>query len=137
VKDRVPLILRSYFSLQYAEAGKVVSVLCQHKDRVNSVRWIRHKDGLPETEFVSASSDCTAVVWTRTDGYNFLPTSILKGHQNAVTVADGIYVSSRTVGSVKQAAVIATASVDSSVKIWIHHENEGIAYDLFNIAPST
>lgn len=104
-------------------------MFCQHKDRVNSVRWIRHKDRSPETEFVSTSSDCTAVIWTRIDGSHFSPTSILKGHQNTVTVADGIYVSDRNTGSVKQAAVIATASVDSSVRIWKRHENEG------NIAP--
>ncbi|KDR08420.1 probable elongator complex protein 2 [Zootermopsis nevadensis] len=109
---------------KYADAGKVLSVFCQHKGRVNSVRWIRHKDRFPETEFVSASSDCTAVIWTRTYGCNFSPTSILKGHQNTVTVADGIYVSSRNVDSTKQAAIIATASVDSTVKIWIRHENE-------------
>jgi WD40 repeat protein len=86
---------------------------------------------LPETEFVSASSDCSAIIWTRTYGCNFSPTSILKGHQNTVAVADGIYVSSRNAGSAKQAAIIATASVDSTVKIWIRHENEG------NIAPRT
>ncbi|GFG28391.1 hypothetical protein Cfor_06228 [Coptotermes formosanus] len=109
---------------KYAGAGKVVSVLCQHKDRVNSVRWIRRKGGLPEHEFVSASSDCTAVVWTRTSGNNFSATSILKGHENAVTVADGIYVPSRNLGSSKQAAIIATASVDSSVKVWMRHEDQ-------------
>jgi WD40 repeat protein len=94
---------------------------------VNSVRWIRRKGGLPENEFVSASSDCTAVVWTRTSGYDFSATAILKGHQSTVTVADGIYVPSRNLGSSKQAAIIATASVDSSVKVWIRHEDEGIA----------
>jgi hypothetical protein len=55
----------------------------------------------------------------------------LKGHQNTVTVADGIYLSGRNVGSAKQTAIIATASVDSSVKIWMRHENEG------NITPRT
>jgi WD40 repeat protein len=83
---------------------------------------------------VSASSDCTAIVWTRINDYNFFPTSVLKGHESAVTVADGIYVSDRNVGPTKQTAIIATASVDSSVKVWIRHENEGIAYCLFNIA---
>ncbi|PNF19334.1 putative elongator complex protein 2 [Cryptotermes secundus] len=109
---------------KYADAGKVVSVLCQHKNRVNSVRWIRHKNGLPETEFVSASSDCTAIVWTRINDYSFFPTSILKGHEGTVTVADGIYVADRNVDSAKQTAIIATASVDSSVKVWMRHENE-------------
>jgi WD40 repeat protein len=94
---------------------------------VNSVGWIRCKGGLPETEFVSASSDCTAVVWTRIDGYNFSATAILKGHQSAVTVADGIYMPSRNLGSSKQAAIIATASVDSSVKVWMRQEDQGMA----------
>lgn len=112
-------------------------MLCQHKNRVNSVRWIRHKNGLPETEFVSASSDCTAIVWTRINDYNFIPTSVLKGHESTVTVVDGIYVSDRNVESAKQTAIIATASVDSSVKVWMRHENEGIACCLFNIASRT
>jgi WD40 repeat protein len=101
---------------------------------VNSVRWIRHKNGLSETEFVSASSDCTAIVWTRISDYNFFPTSILKGHESTFTIADGIYVSDINVGSAKQTAIIATASVDSTVKVWIRHENEGNTCCLFNIA---
>ncbi|XP_069675648.1 elongator complex protein 2 [Periplaneta americana] len=109
---------------KYADAGKVVCVLCQHKGRVNCVRWIKHNDGSPETELVSVSSDCTAVVWTRTESCNFLATSILKGHKNIVTVADGIYLPRGHVGSGKQAVLVATASVDSTVKIWIRRENE-------------
>ena len=104
-----------------------MSVLCQHSDRVNCVRWIRRKGGLPETEFLSGSSDFTAAVWTRTDGYNFSATSVLKGHHGAVTAADGIYVPSTNLGSIKQAAIIATASVDSSVKVWLRQEDQGIA----------
>jgi hypothetical protein len=58
----------------------------------------------------------------------------LKGHESTVTIADGIYVSDTNVGSAKQTAIIATASVDSTVKVWIRHENEGITCCLFNIA---
>jgi hypothetical protein len=50
----------------------------------------------------------------------------LKGHQSAVTVADGIYVPNTNVGASKQAALIATASVDSSVKVWMRQEDQGM-----------
>jgi hypothetical protein len=46
-------------------------------------------------------------------------------------------VSERSDEAAKQTAIIATASVDSSVKVWIRHENEGIACCLFNIASRT
>ncbi len=41
----------------------VLSTSVGHKDRVNSVRWIKRRDGKPENEFVSASTDKTCIVW--------------------------------------------------------------------------
>ncbi|KAJ9593552.1 hypothetical protein L9F63_014892, partial [Diploptera punctata] len=109
---------------EYAGAGKVTFVLCQHKDRVNSVRWIRCQNGISETELVSASTDCTAIIWTKTNEGSFSPSSVLKGHQSAVTIADGIYISGTKSDSCKLHLIVATASVDSTVKIWRRSQNK-------------
>ncbi|KAL1138243.1 hypothetical protein AAG570_009932 [Ranatra chinensis] len=56
--------------------GRVLITLNGHKDRVNSVRWIRGKTPHNETELVSVSADSTAIVWTLTDG-TFIPSAKL------------------------------------------------------------
>ncbi|ELT98174.1 hypothetical protein CAPTEDRAFT_179061 [Capitella teleta] len=85
----------------------VSHTLCGHSAPVNSVRWIRPSDNGDETEFVSSSSDKTAIVW---DIGTKEKTAVLSGHTAKVSLATGLYLGSRT--------LIATTSVDSTVKIW-------------------
>ncbi|XP_049859581.1 elongator complex protein 2 isoform X1 [Schistocerca gregaria] len=103
---------------KYADAGKILKVLCHHKGRVNAVQWIKTGNCSPETEFVSASSDGTAVLWSADDMGGFYVSSVLEGHNSAVTFADGIYLSNTDHQICKQPLLVVTASADSSLKIW-------------------
>ncbi|KAF5303387.1 hypothetical protein FQA39_LY09978 [Lamprigera yunnana] len=94
----------------YGSGGKIIETLYGHTERVNSVKWIT--GATYEEELVSGSSDGNAIVWTLRDS-SYSP-YILKGHEGNVNIVDGLY---KDVN--KQFIVIATASLDSSVKIWI------------------
>ena len=105
-----------------------------------------------EDELVSASADCSAIVWQKkgtqvtylnnpiTFSYEFIscmvhwcllhclilqfePIAILKGHSATVTMATGGYVEGESVGCTR--TLIATASADSSVKVWERKSSDG------------
>nr|CAD7458433.1 unnamed protein product [Timema tahoe] len=99
--------------MQYAGSGKILHTLCQHTARINSVKWMRHADKSPETELVSASSDGTAVVWSKDDAGGYSPSTVLQGHESMVTLADGRYVNDG-----RGLLIVVTASVDSTIRIW-------------------
>ncbi|CAH2074745.1 unnamed protein product, partial [Iphiclides podalirius] len=86
-----------------------LSVLCHHKSKVNSVKWLQKSDGTC-TEFVSCSADKTVAIWTLLDG-TWKVTSSLKGHNDGVTCIHGIYTNECDL-------VIYSGSIDSTVKVW-------------------
>uniref|UniRef100_T1HB76 Elongator complex protein 2 n=1 Tax=Rhodnius prolixus TaxID=13249 RepID=T1HB76_RHOPR len=69
---------------------RVIKTLSSHKDRVNSVCWIRNTSDICNTELVSASTDHTVIVWTLVKG-EFLSTAHLLGHTGPVNAIDAIY----------------------------------------------
>lgn len=99
--------------------GKVIHCLVNHTKKVNSVKWMSSSDVSYETELLSASTDGTAIMWTWTDK-NYKP-CILKGHKRSVSIIDGFYRS-----KCKQNAVIVTASMDSTIRIWNRKNPDGI-----------
>ncbi|XP_044731551.1 probable elongator complex protein 2 [Chrysoperla carnea] len=92
------------------KATQVICTLCKHTDRVNSVCWIRkcEEDNGP-LDILSGSTDKTAILWRNIDG-KYIP-HVLAGHENGVTVVHGIYVN--------DVLYLVTASIDSTVKVWI------------------
>uniref|UniRef100_T1J327 Elongator complex protein 2 n=1 Tax=Strigamia maritima TaxID=126957 RepID=T1J327_STRMM len=102
-------------------AGRVFTSLAGHKSAVTCVRWIR-KNESPEKELISTSADGTAIIWRKCDETNeFRVNHVLNGHSASVTIADAIYVESVVVN-----LLVATASVDSTIKIWkrLNESNE-------------
>ncbi|XP_064647875.1 elongator complex protein 2-like isoform X2 [Lineus longissimus] len=100
------------------KVGHITETLVGHKDRVNCVRWIPNEDG-NVTELVSCSVDKTALVWTEKDGKISI-TARLTGHSSSINVVEGFYVPQRDRGVTGENArtIVATVSVDSTVKIW-------------------
>ncbi|KAI0222330.1 Elongator complex protein 2 [Lamellibrachia satsuma] len=97
--------------------SSVVATLAGHKGRVESVQWIRKSNNDVEDELVSASADCSAIVWqNRGTGTKFGAVAVLKGHSATVTMATGMYVPGSSVDCT--CTLIATTSADSSVKVW-------------------
>ena len=84
---------------------RIVSTLAGHKSRVNCVRWIS------DDAFASASTDATVRTWLRRSGStSFAESACLKGHAGSVTCVDGL--------EVCKAFLLASASADSTVKVW-------------------
>ncbi|KAK7867755.1 hypothetical protein R5R35_002257 [Gryllus longicercus] len=104
----------------------VTRTLYSHKSRVNSVRWIRKYDGSAETEFISCSCDRTAVIWTQNANCDFIPTAVLEGHEDSITVVDGIYMSSCVDDrmTTPRQLLAVTGSIDSNIKVWMREKGE-------------
>uniref|UniRef100_A0A1Y1LNG0 Elongator complex protein 2 n=2 Tax=Photinus pyralis TaxID=7054 RepID=A0A1Y1LNG0_PHOPY len=100
----------------WGSGGKILNTLCGHTQRVNSVKWIAGPRC--ETELVSGSSDGNAIVWSlKGDDY---VSFVLRGHESNVNIVDCLYRDSEC-----KAAVIATASLDSTVKVWTRSNVDG------------
>ncbi|XP_044755225.1 probable elongator complex protein 2 [Coccinella septempunctata] len=100
------------YDLGIGSGGRVTKTLAKHKGQVNSVRWLKGSDIPDENEIVSGSTDGDVIVWTL-DGENN-KNEILKGHTSNVTVVDGIYKKEN-----KKNAIVVSASMDSTVKVWL------------------
>ncbi|TRY73158.1 hypothetical protein TCAL_02201 [Tigriopus californicus] len=90
--------------LSKSDDFEVLKSFVAHSDDVRCVSW------MTDDIFVSTSSDSTAIVWKRLADFSFVPWKILKGHASSVTACSG-YQHESTLW-------IATASGDSSVKMW-------------------
>ncbi|CAK1582338.1 unnamed protein product [Parnassius mnemosyne] len=86
-----------------------ITVLCHHKSKVNSVKWLRKPDGTCN-EFVSCSADKTAAIWSLEKG-SWKVTSMMTGHTNGVTCIHGVYTKGDDLA-------IYTGSIDCSVNVW-------------------
>ncbi|KAG8240401.1 hypothetical protein J437_LFUL002544 [Ladona fulva] len=94
--------------------GSITNTLCHHKSMVNSVRWIKSQNDAEETEILSTSCDATACIWRRIEDGTYELVQSLEGHSEDVIVGDGIKSNCLN----KDSFVIATASTDSTIKIW-------------------
>ncbi|XP_071102192.1 elongator complex protein 2-like [Haliotis cracherodii] len=97
--------------------ASVVSTLTGHQDRVNCVQWIRNPDNSNEDELVSGSVDKTVRVW-RQEGEHYSLTTTLKGHTGAVNAVATVKVCPNVFDHNTATVYIATASTDSTVRIW-------------------
>ncbi|XP_031562089.1 elongator complex protein 2-like [Actinia tenebrosa] len=101
-------------------AGKVEKVLSGHKDRVNCVKWI--PNGLElEKEVVSGSTDKTVIVW-RCKENKWCIFGVLEGHDSAVNSVASVTINHP---DRSQQTIIASASADSTVKIWNRTDDQG------------
>ncbi|XP_067123610.1 elongator complex protein 2 [Centruroides vittatus] len=103
---------------------RVICTLNEHSKPVTSVRWIRcGTSGSEPKEFLSSSVDRKVLVWRKSvDKFEVVHT--LTGHQNTITVADAVYWSD---ANNTRRLTIASASSDSTVKIWCGNENVTIS----------
>lgn len=85
------------------------------------MRWITGCEN--ETELVSGSTDCTAIVWSfDTSKETYLPV-VLAGHSSNVNIVDGVYKNAE-----KGSVVVVTISVDSTAVIWFRSDFKGTFY---------
>jgi len=85
---------------------KIEQTLAGHTARVNCVRW------LSSNTFASASTDGTLRTWIDSGSGRFIGLACLKGHGGSVTCVDGYRFEKN------ESFVMASASADSSIKVW-------------------
>lgn len=95
--------------------GTVLSTLHVHTDRVNIVRWIKPNFPKLETEFISASSDGTAIIWQINDEAtgSFKSTDILRINE-PTSICDAIYLTPNPLD-----LLICTGSTDGDFRLWL------------------
>ncbi|XP_036372087.1 elongator complex protein 2 [Megalops cyprinoides] len=97
----------------------VVCILNGHTGRVNTVQWVRRQDCGPETELVSGGSDNHIIVWKAQDG-TFTQLGQCVGHTGPICAVDSIRLDSENTAEL----LIASASSDSTVKLWVANGNK-------------
>ncbi|XP_071811428.1 elongator complex protein 2-like [Apostichopus japonicus] len=109
-------------------AGAIRNLLKGHKGKVHCVKWLQQnlkpakaEDGL---EIISGAADNEIIIWRIQNGIHQAQ-SHLQGHNGVVTAVDGVYIPSVD-GSFPERphTLLASASVDSTVKIWQRNEGE-------------
>lgn len=81
------------------------------------MKWLNGKDSTYETELISGSTDSLVIVWTLKNGsYK----QVTLNHESNVNIVDGLYKQHD-----KSGAVIVSASMDCTVKIWYRPKPEG------------
>lgn len=106
---------------QGGEGGKVLYTLVNHKAKVMSVKWVLNTTGEPDYhDLVSCSLDKTAILWKYVGEDNYLPYH-MREHTDAVEHIDAV----RITVNEETTTLIATASADSSVKLWTQTTDSG------------
>ena len=100
---------------------KIEQTLAGHTARVNCVRW------LSGNTFASASTDGTVRTWSNSGSGEFNRLACLKGHGGSVTCVDGYQIEKN------ESYVIASASADSSIKVWNAPKSESVSEALQTI----
>lgn len=108
------------FDPNFNESAKVRKTFVGHTAKVNTVKW------LSQHEFLSGAYDKLCIFWNIEDE-NAPKTWKLIGHEAGVTFVDAIQVNGRW--------LIATTSLDSTIKLWTlsHDTNEYEAFDTINL----
>ncbi|XP_055390341.1 elongator complex protein 2 [Condylostylus longicornis] len=111
-------------NVEFQQSAKIVRTFVKHEKPVNCVKWIRRLNGEKVTNFVSGGSDGLAIMWDISDEITCNPI-ILKGHSNAVYLIDGIYK--------EKEIFIATASSDSTVRLWSIVSENADCFQILNL----
>lgn len=106
-----------------SKIGKVTSTLHRHKDRVNTVRWIKRKNLKPESEILSSSVDGCAVVWSMRE-QRFECSSVIE-IGDILTFSNALYLSDEA-GETFNELLICTGSVKGDLKVWLREANGNV-----------
>lgn len=102
-----------------SKIGKVTDTLHRHKDRINTVRWIRRKNLKAERELLSSSVDGTAIIWSKRDEL-FICSSIIEVG-DIITFSNSLYISDHDFinDEILLKLLICTGSIKGDLKIWL------------------
>ncbi|XP_043668113.1 probable elongator complex protein 2 [Vespula pensylvanica] len=109
------------YNPDFSKIGKVLQTLHGHKNRVNTVQWIKFGNGDPETEILSCSSDGTAIIWSNIHG-SFKCTSILNVGE-IVTFSNYLYLDNTFNDISFNKLLICTGSSTGELKLWLRNDH--------------
>ncbi|XP_078039395.1 elongator complex protein 2 [Augochlora pura] len=109
-----------------SKIGKVKNTLHRHKGRINTVRWIKHRNIKDEWELLSSSIDGTAIVWSKVNEC-FECTSIIEVG-DVLTFSNSLYVcvSDSLNDKTFHKLLICTGSSKGDVKLWLRNTSNEI-----------
>lgn len=100
------------------QSAQITRTYVEHTGRVNTVKW------LSATEFLSGSYDKTCILWNIAN--ESAPKTIrLVGHESGVTFVDAIKVNGKW--------LIATTSLDSTIRLWQQQQPDSDAFETLDI----
>ncbi|XP_043254752.1 probable elongator complex protein 2 [Colletes gigas] len=101
-----------------SKIGKVTQTLHRHKERINTVRWIKRTDFLGELEILSSSVDGTAIIWSKLNEC-FKCTSIIETG-DILTFSNSLYLPDHNFQNDKSfpKLLVCTGSVNGDLKLW-------------------
>lgn len=107
-----------------ANIGYVTHTLHRHRDHVNTVHWIKPRNGSPESELLSGSVDGTVIIWSK-DRSTFQCTSVLNV-EGTVVFADSLQMADNIPSTTLAKLLICTGSICGNVKLWLREENADV-----------
>ncbi|KAK9294880.1 hypothetical protein QLX08_010632 [Tetragonisca angustula] len=107
-----------------SKIGKVTHTLHRHKDRINTVRWIKRRDSKVESELLSNSIDGTAIIWRKINE-SFKCNSIIEVGHNVI-FSNSLYISDHNFLNDEKSMklFICTGSVEGDLKIWLRDTDD-------------
>ncbi|KZC05189.1 putative elongator complex protein 2 [Dufourea novaeangliae] len=109
-----------------SKIGKVTRTLHRHKERINTVRWVKRKDSKSEWELLSSSVDGTAIIWSKLSEC-FECTSVIESG-DILTFSNSLYLSTHDSLNDKRfpELLICTGSVQGDLKLWLRNASNDI-----------
>ncbi|XP_046816930.1 probable elongator complex protein 2 [Vespa crabro] len=107
-----------------SKIGKVLQTLYGHKNRINTVQWIKFGNEDPETEILSCSSDGTAIIWSNFHD-SFKCTSILNVGE-IVTFSNYLYLDNTFNDTSFNKLLICTGSSTGDLKLWLRNDDNNV-----------
>ncbi|XP_076661536.1 elongator complex protein 2 [Halictus rubicundus] len=109
-----------------SKIGKVTNTLHRHKGRINTVRWIKHRNIEAEWELLSSSTDGTAIIWSKVNEC-FECTYIIEVG-DTLTISNSLYLCAHDSPNEKTfpKLLICTGSVKGDLKIWLRNEHNKV-----------
>lgn len=122
--------------------NSVIATLTGHEDQVTCVRWISTVQasggGCLEQELVSGSVDKSVIVWSRAVGSSqYTATARLLGHTAPISsvAAHTISIGDAQSSSPDAVTLVASASGDSTVRLWLRQHSRGSAFTSHQALP--
>ncbi|CAK9832654.1 Elongator complex protein 2 [Anthophora retusa] len=102
-----------------SKIGKITDTLHRHKERINTVRWIKRVQSKPESELLSSSVDGTAIVWSKL--HECFESSSVIEVGDIVTFSNSLYLTDYNCQNdrIFPTLLICTGSVKGDLKIWL------------------